>query len=63
MSKHLVMMLSTELVDWRCFERPAQLGCYLGLVQGERYRGSAVSVNRFEVRDSRGKVSPNGSRS
>jgi transposase len=29
-SLHSAMVLATELVDWRRFERPGQLACYLG---------------------------------
>jgi transposase len=31
-SLHAAMVLATEIVDWRRFERPAQLACYLGLI-------------------------------
>jgi hypothetical protein len=34
-SLHSAMVLATELVDWRRFERPGQLACYLGLVSRE----------------------------
>ena len=33
------MVLATELVDWRRFERPAQLAAYLGLVAREHSSG------------------------
>lgn len=38
-SLHSAMVLATELVDWRRFERPAQLACYLGLVSREHSSG------------------------
>jgi transposase len=38
-SLHSAMVLATELVDWRRFERPAQLACYLGLVAREDSSG------------------------
>ena len=34
------MVLATELVDWRRFERPGQLACYLGLVSREDSSGN-----------------------
>jgi len=36
---HTAMVLATELVDWRRFERPAQLACYLGLIPREDSSG------------------------
>jgi len=38
-SIHSAMVLATEIVDWRRFERPAQLACYLGLVSREESSG------------------------
>lgn len=38
-SLHSAMVLATEIVDWRRFERPAQLACYLGLVSREHSSG------------------------
>jgi transposase len=38
-SLHSAMVLATEIVDWRRFERPAQLACYLGLVSREASSG------------------------
>jgi transposase len=38
-SLHSAMVLATEIVDWRRFERPAQLACYLGLVLREDSSG------------------------
>lgn len=38
-SRHSAMVLATEIVDWRRFERPAQLACYLGLVSREDSSG------------------------
>lgn len=38
-SLHSAMVLTTEIVDWRRFERPAQLACYLGLVSREDSSG------------------------
>jgi len=39
-SLHSAMVLATELVDWRRFERPGQLACYLGLVSREDSSGT-----------------------
>jgi transposase len=39
-SVHSAMVLATELVDWRRFERPAQLACSLGLVSREDSSGT-----------------------
>jgi transposase len=38
-SLHSAMVLATEIVDWRRFERPAQLACHLGLVSREDSSG------------------------
>jgi len=38
-SLHSAMVLATEIVDWRRFERSAQLACYLGLVSREASSG------------------------
>jgi transposase len=38
-SLHSAMVLATEIVDWRRFERPSQLACYLGLVSRESSSG------------------------
>lgn len=47
-SLHSAMVLATEIVDWRRFERPAQLACYLGLVSredssGDRHRLGSIT--------------------
>jgi transposase len=47
-SLHSAMVLATEIVDWRRFERPAQLACYLGLISredssGDRQRLGAIT--------------------
>ena len=39
-SVHSAMVLATEIVDWRRFERPSQLACYLGLVSREDSSGT-----------------------
>ena len=39
-SLHSAMVMATELVDWRRFERPGQLACYLGLVSREDSSGN-----------------------
>jgi hypothetical protein len=39
-SLHSVMVLVTEVVDWRRFEHPKPLACYLGLVSREDSSGS-----------------------
>jgi transposase len=39
-SLHSAMVLATEIVDWRRFERPGQLACYLGLVSREDASGN-----------------------
>jgi transposase len=38
-SLHSAMVLATEIVDWRRFERPSQLACYLGLGSREDSSG------------------------
>ena len=38
-SVHSAMVLATELVDWRRFEHPRQLACYLGLIPREDSSG------------------------
>ena len=38
------MVLATELVDWRRFEHPRQLACYLGLVPKEDSSGNRVRL-------------------
>ena len=38
-SVHSAMVLATEIVDWRRFERPNQLACYLGLIPREDSSG------------------------
>lgn len=38
-SLHAAMVLATEIVDWRRFERPGQLAAYLGLVAREASSG------------------------
>ncbi|HWR52766.1 MAG TPA: IS110 family transposase [Bryobacteraceae bacterium] len=40
-SLHSAMVLATEIVDWRRFERPSQLACYLGLVSREDSSGDS----------------------
>lgn len=37
---HAAMVLATEIVDWRRFERPSQLMAYLGLVPREHSSGT-----------------------
>ena len=39
-SLHSAMVLATELVDWRRFERPGRLACYLGLISREDSSGN-----------------------
>jgi len=39
-SLHSAMVLATELVDWRRFERSGQLACYLGLISREDSSGN-----------------------
>ena len=38
-SLHSAMVLATEIVDWRRFEHPRQLACYLGLIPREDSSG------------------------
>jgi transposase len=38
------MVLATEIVDWRRFDRPAQLACYLGLVSREDSSGDRTRL-------------------
>ena len=40
---HAAMVLATEIVDWRRFERPTQLMAYLGLVYSALLVSSALS--------------------
>ena len=55
-SLHSAMVIATELVDWRRFERPGQLACYLGLVSrgdssGPRQRlGSSTKAGNSHCR-------------
>ena len=39
-SLHSAMVLATELVDGRRFERPGQLACYLGMISREDSSGN-----------------------
>lgn len=50
---HSAMVLATEIVDWRRFERPSQLAAYLGLVPREDSSGS---------RERRGSITKAGNR-
>ena len=43
-SLHSAMVLATEIVDWRRFERPAQLACYLGLISREDSSGDRIRL-------------------
>ena len=43
-SLHSAMVLATEIVDWRRFERPVQLACYLGLISREDSSGDRVRL-------------------
>jgi transposase len=43
-SLHSAMVVATEIVDWRRFERPAQLACYLGLVSREDSSGDRTRL-------------------
>ncbi len=43
-SLHSAMVLATEIVDWRRFERPSQLACYLGLVSKEDSSGDRTRL-------------------
>lgn len=38
------MVLATEIVDWRRFEHPRQLACYLGLISREDSSGDQVRL-------------------
>ena len=55
-SGHSTMVLATEIVDGRRFERPAQLACYLGLIpredsSGDRQRlGSITKAGNIHCR-------------
>jgi len=44
LSLHSAMVLATEIVDWRHFEHPRQLACYLGLVSREDSCGDRVRL-------------------
>ncbi len=43
-SLHSAMVLATEIVDWRRFDRPGQLACYLGLVSREDSSGDRTRL-------------------
>ncbi len=43
-SLHSAMVLATEIVDWRRFEHPRQLTCYLGLVSREKSSGDRTRL-------------------
>ena len=43
-SLHSAMVLATEIVDWRRFEHPRQLACYLGLVSREDSSGDRTRL-------------------
>ena len=43
-SLHSAMVLTTEIVDWRRFEHPRQLACYLGLISREDSSGNTVRL-------------------
>lgn len=43
-SVHSAMVLATEIGDWRRFEHPRQLACYLGLVSREDSSGDRVRL-------------------
>ena len=48
-SVHSAMVLATEIVDWRRFEHPRQLSCYLGLIpredsSGDRQRLGSITT-------------------
>ena len=55
-SLHSAMVLATEIVDWRRFEHPRQLACYLGLVSredssdGRRRLGSITKAGNSHCR-------------
>ena len=43
-SVHSAMVLATEIVDWRRFEHPRQLACYLGLISREDSSGDRMRL-------------------
>ena len=43
-SLHSAMVLASEIVDWRRFEHPRQLACYLGLVSREDSSGDRTRL-------------------
>lgn len=43
-SVHSAMVLATESVDWRRFDHPRQLACYLGLISREDSSGDRVRL-------------------
>lgn len=43
-SRHSAMVLATEIGDWRRFEHPRQLACYLGLVSREDSSGDRTRL-------------------
>jgi len=43
-SLHSAMVLATEIGDWRRFEHPRQLACYLGLVPKEDSSGDRIRL-------------------
>ena len=43
-SLHSAMVLATEIGDWRRFEYPRQLACYLGLVPNEDSSGDRIRL-------------------
>ncbi|CAN5919667.1 hypothetical protein BH11GEM1_BH11GEM1_21270 [soil metagenome] len=43
-SLHSAMVLATEIGDWRRFEHPRQLACYLGLVPNEDSSGDRIRL-------------------
>ena len=43
-SWHSAMVLATEIVDWRRFEHPRQLACYLGLISREDSSGDRTRL-------------------
>ncbi len=49
-SLHSAMVLATELVDWRRFERPGQPACYLGLVSREDSSGNRQRLGSITSR-------------
>lgn len=55
-SVHSAMVLATEIVDWRRFDHPRQLACYLGLISREDSSGDRVrlgSITRAGIRHRR----------